>query len=75
MLHIQIPNTGIYLCDGNIVRLGRFDEERWVLHHGWFSFGGNRPWCGWYLRSIDSDDKTKPLQLTDLDDIYIIERN
>lgn len=28
--------------------------------------------CGWYLTNLESSD-IKPLQLTDLDDIYLIE--
>lgn len=42
------------------------------MSYGWYTWGGNRPVCGWYLTNIESSD-IKPLQLTDLDDIYVIE--
>lgn len=71
-MKLNIPNTNIYLQPGQVVKLGRFDDDRWVVEYGWFSFGGNRPFCGWYLESVD-DDRIKPLQLPDLDDIYVIE--
>lgn len=71
---LNIPNTSTYLHTNDIVKLSRFDNEEWVVKFGWFSFGGNRPWCGWYLESTDSADIVKPLQLTDLDDIYVIVR-
>lgn len=68
-IKLQIPNTSTYLNNGCIVRLGRFEKERWFLRYGWYSWGHNRPFCGWYLES--KENKTvKPLQLTDLDDIY-----
>lgn len=74
-------NTGltIELSDGRIirlgdmVRLGRFDTEIWITCFGWYSWGGNRPVCGWYLQSTDKCSKLKPLQLPDLDDIYLID--
>ena len=61
------------LPDGDIIKLGRFDDESWVVHFGWFSFGGNRPICGWYLSSCINEERVKPLSLTDIDDIYLIE--
>jgi hypothetical protein len=74
-LKLNIPNTLQYLEPGCKVKLGRFEIDRWIVKHGWYTWGGNRPFCGWYLESCDSlENKTvKPLQLTDLDDIYIIE--
>lgn len=69
---LEIPNTNSVLRPGNRVKLGRFQSDMWVVKYGWFSFGGNRPFCGWYLTK-DNDLTVKPLQLPDLDDIYIIE--
>lgn len=72
-LKLQIPDTCSYLTIGCKVKLGRFETNRWVVNHGWYSWGGNRPVCGWYLTSDDESQLVKPLQLTDLDDIYILE--
>ena len=63
-----------YLSQGDIILLGRFESRRWMLHHGWFSFGGNRPFCGWYMVSQDSKHEVRPLQKPDLLDIHIVER-
>lgn len=71
-LHIDIPGTPHSIYQGDIVRLGRFELDEWVVCYGWFSWGGNRPWCGWYLMKTNDPDIIKPLQLPDLDDIYVI---
>lgn len=70
---LNIPNTMEYLYQGDIVRLGRFQSKEWTVKFGWYSFGGNRPVCGWYLES-DEGLTVKPIQLPDLDDIYVISR-
>jgi len=72
-LTIDIPELGITLPDGCRVKLGRFDSAVWVLSHGWFTWGGNRPFCGWYLTNIENPAEVKPLQKPDLDDIYLVE--
>ena len=72
-LSVQVPQLGLTLFDGCKIKLGRFDSEIWSLHHGWYSWGGNRPFCGWYLLSEDNHSIIKPLQMTDLDDIYLIQ--
>ena len=68
-LHVPLMNT--YIEPGCKIRLGRFDHCLWTVQHGWYTVGGNRPVCGWYLTSCDN--AVRPIQLTDLDDIYIIE--
>ena len=70
---LNIPNTKKIIKPGNIVKLGRFSGETWEVCYGWYEFGGNRPVCGWYLKK-DGGLTVKPLQLPDLDDIYLIER-
>jgi len=70
-LYLQIPYSPDVLRPGNIVRLGRFNADEWTVCFGWYEFGGNRPVCGWYLTK-DGGLVTKPLQLPDLDDIYVI---
>ena len=71
-LILEVPNSTLKLRPGCKVKLGRFDSKVWELCHGWFSFGGNRPFCGWHLKT-DNGLTVKPLQLPDLDDIYMIE--
>lgn len=73
-LRIDLPNCNNCLRPGDHIKLGRFDHETWVVSYGWYSWGGNRPVLGWYLVSLDRDNTLKPLQQTDLIDIYLIER-
>lgn len=70
-LTLEVPNANTYLVPGNKVQLGRFDAHVWVVRFGWYSFGGNRSVCGWYLEA-ESSDEIKPIFKIDLDDIYII---
>lgn len=67
-----VPNTELCIRPGCRIRLGKFESACWCVNYGWYTWGGNRPVCGWYLTSCKSNE-IKPLQLTDLDDIYIIE--
>ena len=71
-MRLQIPNSSNFIMPGNTVRLSRFDNKSWKVCFGWYEFGGNRPVCGWYL-TTDGGFTIKPLQLPDLDDIYVIE--
>lgn len=75
-LNIPLPNSCYTLTPGCTVQLGRFDTLKWIVNYGWYTWGGNRPVCGWYLTSeqVNKESITKPLQLTDLDDIYVITR-
>ena len=70
---LEIPNYNLTIVEGYRVKLGRFDTTVWEVSHGWYSWGGNRPVCGWFLTDVDAPTRVKPLQLTDLDDIYFIE--
>lgn len=69
-MKLDVPSLGTYLCPGQRIRLSRFDTQTWCVRFGWFSFGGNRPMCGWNL--TNELGEVKPLLLTDLDDIYMI---
>lgn len=70
---LAIPNLdNVSIYPGSIVRLGRFSSEQWRADIGWYTWGGNRPVCGWYLTSL-ATGVVKPLQLTDLDDMYTVE--
>lgn len=69
---LNIPNTSEYIYAGNKVKLGRFSKDTWIVSFGWYTWGGNRPVCGWYLVNLTDNSTLKPLQMTDLYDIIII---
>ena len=72
-ISLEIPDSDGQLQVGYRVRLGRFEETTWEVSYGWYSWGGNRPVCGWYLVDLDDPSKLKPLQLTDLNDLILVE--
>jgi hypothetical protein len=71
-IKLPIPALGIELEVGNRIKLGRFCTAQWIVQYGWYSIGGDRPVCGWYLTDALTAGNIKPLHLTDLDDINII---
>lgn len=70
---IRIPGTNTYITPGCRVKLGRFDTTLWIVSFGWVACDGNRPVCAWYLTDCRDIRIHRLLQLTDLDDIYLIE--
>ena len=72
-LELHIPDSNRVIRPGCRVKIGRFKTTVWELSHGWYSWGGNRPVCGWYMTDTSDPTRVKPLQLPDLDDIYFIE--
>ena len=72
-LRIEIPGTNTFITPGCRVKLGKFETTTWLVSHGWYTWGGNRPFCGWYLTNLNDPIIIKPLQQTDLIDIYLIE--
>lgn len=64
---------GRYIYPGMTIRIGRFSEIFWIVNFGWFTFAGNRPICGWFLVNKNDSTDVRPIQLTDLNDIYLIE--
>ena len=70
---LEIPGCNQCIHPGDQVRLHRFDSEPWVVGFGWYTWGGNRPVCGWYLTSCIDTKRLKPLQKPDLDDIYFVQ--
>ena len=66
-----VPNANTTISPGYKIQIGRFDAQVWIVRFCWYSFGGNRSVCGWYLESESSQD-IKPIFKIDLDDIYII---
>lgn len=73
MEKIIIPNTQTAIYPGDTIKLNRFDDEEWIVGCGWYSCNGNRPTNGWYLASKALAGKIKPLNQSDLNDIYLIE--
>lgn len=69
---LRIPGTNQVLRPGYKIKLGRFQNDVWLVGFGWYSSGGNRPCCGWYLTS-EYTRITKPLHITDLDDVYLVD--
>ena len=68
---LYIPESCICIRPGDKVKLHRFDAQIWIVKFGWYSFGGNRAVCGWYLQKEFEAD-VKPIFQIDLDDIYMI---
>ena len=68
---LEVPNAGTTISPGYKIKIGRFSDKLWTVCFGWYSFGGNRAVCGWYLESEDAGE-VKPIFRIDLDDIYII---
>ena len=74
IMRLYVPNGDFYLEPGNRIKLERFEIVCWEVCFGWYSWGGNRPVCGWYLVNLPKKDIVKPIQLPDLDDIYLVEQ-
>lgn len=72
-ISLDIPGTCYRLYPNNTVKLGRFDTELWIVLFGWYSYGGNREVCGWYLLNKKDPSIIKPLSKPDLADIVIIQ--
>ena len=70
-LTLFVPNANTNIHPGNKIQIGRFNAQVWIVRFGWYSFGGNRSVCGWYLQA-EASEEIKPIFKIDLDDIYII---
>lgn len=70
---LEIPAMQRVVRPGDIVRLGRFDNDEWIVQFGWYAYAGNREVCGWYLINKDDPSKRKPFSKPDLDDCYFVE--
>lgn len=71
--YLTLPDGSNKITEGCKVRLGRFTKTLWEVKFGWVSYGGNRKFCMWYLQNLKDAYEIKPLQDTDLNDIYFIE--
>lgn len=54
MSTLIVPDTGIQLVDGSVVILARYPSTKWVVHHGWYTYGGQQM-MGWYFCSIPAN--------------------
>lgn len=70
-IYLDIPGTTERIFPGDIVKLGRFNTQEWIVNYGWFDFAGNRAFCGWFLTCPDTGE-VKPLLKVDTEDIYTI---
>lgn len=66
------PDSDVILHPMNKIKLGRFSYDIWTVMYGWYSWGGNRRTCGWYVVN-DRDKSIRPLYDIDLIDIYLLE--
>ena len=73
-IELVVPELNMILNPGCTIKLGRFDTVMWRLCYGWYTWGGNRPVCGWYLVNVADPTTVKPLERPDLDDVYLIAR-
>lgn len=72
-IYLEIPGTSTKIYPGYKIKLNRFDSDLWTVHYGWFDFSGNRPMLGWYLTNDTNSNSVKPVQKTDLYDIYLVD--
>lgn len=72
-IYLEIPGTSTKIYPGYKIKLNRFDSDLWTVHYGWFDFSGNRPMLGWYLTNDSDSNSVKPVQKTDLYDIYLVD--
>ncbi len=70
-IYLEQPNSDNTIYPGDLITLSRFDMTSWEVHYGWYSYGGNRPFCGWYLTEANNPEHIELLLLSDLDDTYI----
>ena len=73
-MELVIPEYDITIHPGDIIKIGRFDRISWLVGYGWYSWGGNRPVCGWFVTN-ELTKEVKPLYYTDLEDTYLVENS
>lgn len=69
---LNVPNSDIYLVDGDIVMLTRFPSIKWIVHYGWYTYDTQQQ-LGWYFCSIP-DNQIIPANDLDLQRITVISR-
>lgn len=51
---IYVNNNTLRICDGDIVTMDTRPGQRWIAHHGWYSYNGCQ-YNGWYLVQIPNN--------------------
>lgn len=73
MKQLIVPESGLRLNEGSIVELPQYDDIKWILRNGWYSYEGDR--CqGWYVIAI-GDQTILPINEIDLNLITLISAN
>lgn len=79
MDYLEIPGSDKKIYPGDKIQLNRFADDVWIVCYGWYAWGNNREVCGWYLSKVQCNcnckREVKPLNRTDLIDIFLIEVN
>ncbi len=70
---LSLPDKSTCIYPNNIILLERFSTIKWKVGFGWFSYEGNRKIYGWYLTNVDDPKMIKPIQDTDLYDVYVVQ--
>jgi hypothetical protein len=68
-----IPGTNIELNDGAIIMLAAYTNTKWIVHNGWYTYGGTT-YMGWYLCSIPQQT-ILPANTSILQGVTIISNN
>ena len=66
---VSEKNT-LKLVDGNIVSIETVQNQRWILHKGWYSWD-DKLFNGWYLTSI-KDGSIRPVIPQEIDGMVVI---
>ena len=62
--YLVIPGTNIRLYDSDIIKISGKPRIKWVVHTGWYIYGGNQNF-GWYFVSI-KNGTILPASIVDL---------
>ena len=66
---VSEKNT-LKLVDGNIVSIDTIQDQKWILHKGWYTWD-NKLFNGWYLTSI-KDATIRPVIPQEIDSMVVI---
>lgn len=55
MNQLVIPDRGVVLTEGTIVRLARYPGTKWIVQNGWYTYNSQQS-MGWYLSSIPENE-------------------
>lgn len=69
--YIIVPGTQQKIYEGTVVVLFRLPNLKWILHNGYYNYGGKRR-RGWYFSSIPADS-AMPVFQEDLVNLRIVD--